>query len=78
MAIVSPIAGTTRDVMEVHLNLGGYHVIISDTAGLREHVIDPIEKEGIKRATDRIQSADFKLLVVDVQTLTKSQLFFIL
>lgn len=51
-AIVSDIPGTTRDVVEVTLNLGGYPVVISDTAGLREST-DVIEKEGMKRALSR-------------------------
>jgi tRNA modification GTPase len=49
VAIVSEIAGTTRDVVEVHLNLEGFPVILYDTAGIRESN-DPIEKEGVKRA----------------------------
>ena len=51
-AIVSPIAGTTRDVVETALNISGYPVLISDTAGLRESS-DLIEKEGISRALER-------------------------
>lgn len=51
-AIVSDIPGTTRDVLEVNLDLGGYPVIMSDTAGLRESN-DPIEMEGVKRAISR-------------------------
>ena len=47
VAIVSEIAGTTRDVVETHLNIDGYPVIISDTAGIRESK-DEIEKKGIK------------------------------
>jgi tRNA modification GTPase len=63
-AIVSPIAGTTRDVIEVHLDLGGYPVTLCDTAGLRESG-DAIESEGIKRALKRAEQADLKLLVFD-------------
>ena len=51
-AIVSPIAGTTRDVVESTLNIGGYPVILSDTAGIRESV-DEIEMEGVRRARER-------------------------
>lgn len=70
VAIVSDIAGTTRDIIEVHLDIGGYPVILSDTAGLRPDQIgedgqDSIESEGIRRALARAQSADIKLLVFD-------------
>lgn len=65
VAIVSPIAGTTRDVLEVPLNLGGYPVLLIDTAGLREFSTDAIEMEGIKRARARIDTADLRILVLD-------------
>lgn len=51
-AIVSPYAGTTRDVVESALDISGYPVVVSDTAGLR-HAADPVEEEGVKRALDR-------------------------
>jgi tRNA modification GTPase len=51
-AIVSPIAGTTRDVIESTIDLGGYPVVICDTAGLRI-TKDPVENEGVSRAFDR-------------------------
>lgn len=51
-AIVSPVAGTTRDVVEVSLNVSGYPVVLSDTAGLRD-ATDPIEQEGVSRARER-------------------------
>uniref|UniRef100_A0A1X7V7Q2 TrmE-type G domain-containing protein n=1 Tax=Amphimedon queenslandica TaxID=400682 RepID=A0A1X7V7Q2_AMPQE len=63
-AIVSPYAGTTRDVIESSLDISGYPVVISDTAGLRQ-VSDPVEKEGIKRAVERVESADLNILIVD-------------
>ena len=63
-AIVSATAGTTRDIIEVHLDLGGWPVTLLDTAGLRE-TLDEIESEGIRRALDRAGHADFKLLVLD-------------
>ncbi|TXH39266.1 MAG: tRNA uridine-5-carboxymethylaminomethyl(34) synthesis GTPase MnmE [Rhodospirillaceae bacterium] len=63
-AIVSTQAGTTRDVIELHLDLGGYPVTLADTAGLRE-TVDAIEAEGVKRAFDRAAAADLKLLVLD-------------
>lgn len=61
-AIVSPIPGTTRDVVEVQMDLGGYPVSLADTAGLRE-TADVIESEGVKRALARAEKADLKLLV---------------
>ncbi len=64
VAIVAARAGTTRDVIEVHLDLGGYPVILADTAGLRESD-DEIEAEGIRRARARAASADFKLVLFD-------------
>ncbi|MCV0394641.1 MAG: tRNA uridine-5-carboxymethylaminomethyl(34) synthesis GTPase MnmE [Rhizobiaceae bacterium] len=65
VAIVSEIPGTTRDVIEVSLDLGGYKVIISDTAGLRESD-DRIETMGISRAKDRIASAHLVLVLRDL------------
>jgi tRNA modification GTPase len=64
-AIVSPYAGTTRDLIEVHLDLGGYPVTLVDTAGIRESV-EPVEQEGIRRARERAGSADLVLWVSDV------------
>jgi tRNA modification GTPase len=63
-AIVSPYAGTTRDVIEVHLDLGGYPVTLLDTAGVRESD-DPVEQEGVRRARARADAADLVLWVVD-------------
>lgn len=63
-AIVSTTAGTTRDVIEVDLDLGGYPVAVADTAGLRDSD-DPIEGEGIRRAKARAASADLKLVMFD-------------
>ncbi|HVY12846.1 MAG TPA: tRNA uridine-5-carboxymethylaminomethyl(34) synthesis GTPase MnmE [Alphaproteobacteria bacterium] len=63
-AIVSARAGTTRDVVEVHLDLAGYAVTLADTAGLRE-AADEIEQEGIRRAIARAQEADMKLVLFD-------------
>jgi tRNA modification GTPase len=67
-AIVSERAGTTRDVVEVHLDLGGFPVVLADTAGLRE-AADEIESEGIRRALDRAANADLKLAVFDATSL---------
>lgn len=63
-AIVSPYAGTTRDVIEVHLDLGGYPVVLLDTAGIRE-AADPVEQEGVRRARARAEEADLVLWVSD-------------
>jgi tRNA modification GTPase len=63
-AIVSPHAGTTRDVIEVHLDLGGYPLTVLDTAGLRDSN-DPVEREGVRRARERAGEADLMLWVVD-------------
>ena len=68
VAIVSEIAGTTRDVIETHLNIDGYPVIISDTAGIRDSK-DEIEKKGIKLSLNRAEEADLKLVVVDAKKL---------
>lgn len=64
VAIVSHIAGTTRDIIEVHLNMGGYPLIVADTAGLRESD-DVIENEGIKRAVERANQADLKIALFE-------------
>ena len=63
-AIVMPEAGTTRDVIEVNLDLGGYLVCVADTAGLRS-TRDEAEAEGIRRAREQAESADLRLLVFD-------------
>ncbi|MCX7116745.1 MAG: tRNA uridine-5-carboxymethylaminomethyl(34) synthesis GTPase MnmE [Legionellales bacterium] len=65
VAIVTPVPGTTRDVMREHILLDDLPVHIIDTAGLREST-DDIEKEGIKRAWDEVRRADCLLMVVDV------------
>ena len=71
VAIVSEIAGTTRDVIETHLNIDGYPVIISDTAGIRNSK-DEIEKKGIKLSLDKAENADLKLVVVDAKSIDLS------
>jgi tRNA modification GTPase len=63
-AIVSPHAGTTRDVIEVHLDLGGFPVTILDTAGMR-HTGDPVEEEGVRRARVSAEASDLVLWVSD-------------
>ncbi|NKD86057.1 tRNA uridine-5-carboxymethylaminomethyl(34) synthesis GTPase MnmE [Haematospirillum jordaniae] len=64
-AIVSDQAGTTRDIIEIHLDLGGFPVTIADTAGLRSSNED-IEAEGIRRARVRASTADLKIAVFDL------------
>jgi tRNA modification GTPase len=66
VAIVSPVPGTTRDVIEVHLDLGGYPVTLLDTAGIRDSD-DPVEQEGIRRARQRASEADLVLWVEDAK-----------
>ncbi len=65
-AIVSATAGTTRDVVEVHLDIAGYPVIVADTAGLRE-AEDEIEGEGVRRALQRADHADLRIVLLDAQ-----------
>jgi tRNA modification GTPase len=63
-AIVSPHAGTTRDVIEVHLDLYGYPVTLLDTAGIRDSA-EPVEQEGVRRARERAAAADLVLWVIE-------------
>jgi len=65
-AIVSPVPGTTRDVIEVHLDLDGYPVTLLDTAGIRDSD-DPVEQEGVRRARQRASEADLVLWVYDAK-----------
>jgi tRNA modification GTPase len=66
VAIVSPHAGTTRDIIEVQLDLDGYPVTVIDTAGIRE-TDDPVEQEGVRRARARAAEADLVLWMMDAQ-----------
>jgi tRNA modification GTPase len=66
VAIVSPHAGTTRDIIEVQLDLDGYPVTVIDTAGIRQ-TDDPVEQEGVRRARARAAEADLVLWLVDAQ-----------
>ncbi|MDB5609930.1 MAG: tRNA uridine(34) 5-carboxymethylaminomethyl synthesis GTPase MnmE [Bradyrhizobium sp.] len=66
VAIVSPHAGTTRDVIEIQLDLDGYPVTVIDTAGIRE-TDDPVEQEGVRRARARAADADLVLWLVDAR-----------
>jgi tRNA modification GTPase len=63
-AITSPIAGTTRDVIEVAIDLAGYPIVLADTAGLRDSA-DLIEQEGLRRALKRAEEAELRLFVFD-------------
>lgn len=65
VAIVSDIAGTTRDIIEGHLDIGGYPIIVQDTAGIREKTTDLVEQEGIKRSIKSAQIADIKIIMID-------------
>jgi tRNA modification GTPase len=71
VAIVSEIAGTTRDVVEAHLNIDGYPIIISDTAGIRDSK-NEIEKKGIRLSLKKAENADLKLVVVDAKSIDLS------
>lgn len=65
VAIVSNIAGTTRDIIEGHLDIGGYPIIVQDTAGIRSGSSDIIELEGINRAINSAKQADIIIMMVD-------------
>jgi tRNA modification GTPase len=73
VAIVSEIAGTTRDVIETHLNLDGYPVVVSDTAGIRRSK-NEIEKKGIKIALKRAENADLKIVIVSAKNVKFSNI----
>jgi tRNA modification GTPase len=74
-SIVSDIAGTTRDIVQVNMEIGGVGVTIYDTAGIRENTLDLIEAEGIKRAKAAIERADIKLYVFDISNLGEMKNF---
>ena len=63
-AITSPIPGTTRDIVEVAIDLAGYPILLADTAGLRDSD-DPVEQEGLRRALKRAETAELRLFVFD-------------
>ncbi|KAL5005526.1 hypothetical protein ScPMuIL_018982 [Solemya velum] len=71
-AIVSPVPGTTRDVVDISLNLGGYPVLLSDTAGLRE-TPDAVEQEGVRRAVSRAGKSDVQVIVLEAQIFASQQ-----
>jgi tRNA modification GTPase len=74
VAIVSETAGTTRDIIETHLNFDGYPVIVSDTAGIRNSK-NEIEKKGIKIALKRAEDADLKLVILSAKNPVITSLF---
>ncbi len=74
VAIVSEIAGTTRDIIETHLNLDGYPVVISDTAGIRDSK-DEIEKKGIKLALKKAENADLNIIVLEPKNIDFTAFF---
>ena len=74
VAIVSEIAGTTRDIIEAHLNLDGYPVVISDTAGIRESK-DEIEKKGIRLALKKAENADLNVIVIEPKSVDFTNFF---
>ena len=74
IAITSDKAGTTRDIVEAHLNLGGYPVTVADTAGMRKSE-DTIEQEGIRRALRWAESADLRVLILDPETIDEASTF---
>lgn len=67
IAIVSNIAGTTRDVIEGHLDIGGYPIILQDTAGIRDNSLDEIEQIGIKKSKETLKHSDIKIIMYEVQ-----------
>ncbi|MCC8371693.1 MAG: tRNA uridine-5-carboxymethylaminomethyl(34) synthesis GTPase MnmE [Rickettsia endosymbiont of Pseudomimeciton antennatum] len=75
VAIVSNIEGTTRDIIEGHLDIGGYPIILQDTAGIRASN-DLIELEGIKRAIESAKMADIKIIMLDAIKLSNSPSYF--
>lgn len=72
VAIVSNIAGTTRDIIEGHLDIGGYPMILQDTAGIRDESNDEIEMIGIERARQIHKEADIKLIILEARELIES------
>lgn len=66
-AIVAPTPGTTRDTIEQSIDLDGFRLILTDTAGIREHALDPAEREGIRRTETAIAKSDFVILVISAQ-----------
>lgn len=72
VSIISEIAGTTRDVVETHLDIGGYPIILADTAGLRGGSDDVIEKEGMARALKAASASDIKIVMIDARKINEA------
>jgi len=72
-SIISPIKGTTRDVIEVRMDISGYPAIIADTAGINSSTTDEIEIEGIRRSMERISLSSFIILMLDINDLKTNQ-----
>eukprot|EP00347_Sterkiella_histriomuscorum_P011080 403373830 len=75
VAIVSEIPGTTRDLISTNINLFGYNVILTDTAGLRDQTKDSIEKQGIDMAMEESQKSHGVIFLLDIQDLEREELF---
>ncbi|KAJ2701689.1 mitochondrial splicing system protein [Coemansia sp. IMI 209128] len=73
VAIVSPVAGTTRDIIETTLDIGGYPLVVRDTAGLRHADGDAIEAEGIRRALESAREADMRICLLDATDVLDQQ-----
>lgn len=71
-AIVTPVAGTTRDIIELSANISGYPVLIADTAGITDDTEDIVEAEGVRRARKHVVNADFVVVVVDASVFAAS------
>lgn len=75
-AIVTPIAGTTRDVIELTANISGYPVLIADTAGITDNTADIVEVEGVRRARNYADNADFIIIMIDALKCIKNGMSF--
>lgn len=75
VSIVTPLAGTTRDIIESTFNFGGYPVLFFDTAGLRQHTNDIIEQQGIELAKHCVSNSDLVLLLIEAKKLIEQKVF---
>lgn len=72
VAIVTNVPGTTRDVLETSVDIGGYPLILMDTAGLRENTEDVVEREGMSRAKDNARLADMVIILCSAESIERS------